>query len=248
MDPLGDDITTDPHTDKRRPHDAVLRVWHAATQASATHAVVLGDKEHPELYSVYNEGCVVDLAEEQMGDGGGDFCLENKVYIDLVPVGTSPAPDTSLRGATHGFGSTEERLIRANFGVEARDGEQRFDSATGTGAVRAHKGVYHDALFAKGNTLVLTLHNLWDGLAPGAVAHLYTLTQRARTLDRTVYVGPRARAGSAAFAAHYGERLSAAAVIGDASRCLRRLPALRQQATLAAQRAALRRANAPAAP
>eukprot|EP00966_Prymnesium_polylepis_P231662 5359653-Prymnesium_polylepis.1 len=25
-------------TDKRRPHDAVLRVWHAATQASATHA------------------------------------------------------------------------------------------------------------------------------------------------------------------------------------------------------------------
>ena len=77
------------------------------------------------------------------------------------------------------------------------------------------------------------------------MTHLYTLTQRARTLDRTVYVGPRARAGSAAFAAQYGERLSAAAVIGDASRCLRRLPALRQQAALAAQRAALRRANAP---
>ena len=125
-----------------------------------------------------------------MGDGGGDLCLENKVYIDLVPVGTSPAPDTSLRGATHGFGNTEERLIRMNFGVEARDGEQRFDSATGTGAVRAHKGVYRDALFAKGNTLVLTLHSLWGGLAPGAVAHLYTLGQRARTLDRTVYVGP----------------------------------------------------------
>eukprot|EP00966_Prymnesium_polylepis_P121455 2806994-Prymnesium_polylepis.1 len=46
-----------------------------------------------------------------------------------------------------------------------------FDSATGTGAVRAHKGVYYDALFAKGNTLVLTLHSLWGGLAPGAVAH-----------------------------------------------------------------------------
>ena len=56
-----------------------------------------------------------------------------------VPVGTSPAPDTSLRGATHGFGNTEERLIRMNFGVEARDGERRFDSATGTGAVRAHR-------------------------------------------------------------------------------------------------------------
>eukprot|EP00966_Prymnesium_polylepis_P196022 4542898-Prymnesium_polylepis.1 len=29
--------------------------------------------------------CVVHLAEEQMGDGGGDLCLENKVYFDLVP-------------------------------------------------------------------------------------------------------------------------------------------------------------------
>eukprot|EP00966_Prymnesium_polylepis_P009058 208861-Prymnesium_polylepis.1 len=38
MDPLGDGIATDPHTDKRKPHDAALRVWHAATQASATHA------------------------------------------------------------------------------------------------------------------------------------------------------------------------------------------------------------------
>eukprot|EP00966_Prymnesium_polylepis_P250944 5802781-Prymnesium_polylepis.1 len=41
------------------------------------------DKEHPELYSVYNEGCVVDLAEEPMGDGGGDLCLENKVRTAL---------------------------------------------------------------------------------------------------------------------------------------------------------------------
>jgi hypothetical protein len=66
------------------------------------------------------------------------------------------------------------------------------------------QNVYRDALvsntgttrISKGNTLVLTLHSLW-----GAVAHLYTLGQRARTLDHTVYVGPRARAGSAAFAA-----------------------------------------------
>ena len=48
--------------------------------------------------------------------------------------------------------------------------------------------------------------------------------------------------------AKYGERLSAAAVVGDASRCLRRLSALRQQAALAAQRAALRRANAASVP
>eukprot|EP00966_Prymnesium_polylepis_P242831 5615902-Prymnesium_polylepis.1 len=55
-----------------------------------------------------------------------------------------------------------------NFGVEARDGEQGFDSATGAGAVRAQNAVYHDVLFSKGNTLVLTLHSLWGGLAPGA--------------------------------------------------------------------------------
>ena len=98
------------------------------------------------------------------------------------------------------------------------------------------------------NTLVLTLHNLWGGIAPGGVAHLYALSQRARTLDRTVYSGPRARAGSACFTPHYGERLSAAAVTGDARRCLRRLPGIRQQAASAAQRAALRRANSPTAP
>eukprot|EP00966_Prymnesium_polylepis_P228708 5292876-Prymnesium_polylepis.1 len=64
---------------------------------------------------------------------GDNLYLENKVYIDLVPVGTSPASDTSLRGAAHGFGNTEERLIHMNFGVEACDGGQRFDSAAGHG-------------------------------------------------------------------------------------------------------------------
>eukprot|EP00966_Prymnesium_polylepis_P026565 612978-Prymnesium_polylepis.1 len=54
---------------------------------------------------------------------------------------------------------------------------------------------------------------LVGGLAPGAVAHLYALGQRARTLDPHGVCWARARAGSAAFAAHYGERLSAAAVI-----------------------------------
>eukprot|EP00966_Prymnesium_polylepis_P017334 399634-Prymnesium_polylepis.1 len=40
----------------------------------------------------------------------------------------------------------------------------------------------------------------------GGVAHLYALSQRARTLDRTVYSGPRPRAGSACFTPHYALR------------------------------------------
>eukprot|EP00966_Prymnesium_polylepis_P189542 4391993-Prymnesium_polylepis.1 len=85
-----------------------------------------------------------------MGDGGGE-----EQGVPRPRAGgrlTGHGHHRTLRGAAHGFGNTEERLIRMNFGVEARDGEQRFNSATGAGAVRAHQGVYHDALFVKGNT------------------------------------------------------------------------------------------------
>jgi hypothetical protein len=50
-------------TDKSLPHDSALRVLHDATQASATHTIVLGDKEHVEVTEIYNVDCVVDLAE-----------------------------------------------------------------------------------------------------------------------------------------------------------------------------------------
>ena len=74
-DPLGDKLMNEQHTDKSLPHDSGLRVLHDATQASAAHAVVLGDKSCPEVTAIYNEGCVVDLAEGLMGKGGSDLCL-----------------------------------------------------------------------------------------------------------------------------------------------------------------------------
>ena len=83
-------LTGESETDKSKPHDAALRVWHDATQATANHAVILGDKERPELYELYNVGCVVDLAEEQMGAGGGDLCVELKAYTPLVAASASP--------------------------------------------------------------------------------------------------------------------------------------------------------------
>ena len=37
---------------------------------------------------------------------------------------------------------------------------------SGAGAVTEHKGDYHDAVHVKGNSLVLTVHSLWGGMAP----------------------------------------------------------------------------------
>ena len=79
-----------------------------ATQASAAHAVVLGDKSCPEVTAIYNEGCVVDLAEGLMGKGGSDLCLEFKAWNDLVGQPGSAA-ETTHCGDTHAFGNTEER-------------------------------------------------------------------------------------------------------------------------------------------
>ena len=88
-DMLGDVLTFEPQTDRSLPHDSALRVLHDATQASASHAVVLGDKEHPETTEIYNTGCVVDLAESLMGKGGRDLCLEMKAYSDLLLKGST---------------------------------------------------------------------------------------------------------------------------------------------------------------
>ena len=50
----------------------------------------------PELYKIYNDGCVVDLVEEGMGKGGGDLCVELKVYSSLVgPQGASSPNETT---------------------------------------------------------------------------------------------------------------------------------------------------------
>jgi hypothetical protein len=84
----------------------------------------LGDKEHPDVYAIYNEGpgaCVVDLVEVGMGEGGHDYCQEHKVWSELYKHGRTPlCPDCTLDGATHAFGNTEASALRSNFGVAAR--------------------------------------------------------------------------------------------------------------------------------
>jgi hypothetical protein len=91
-------------------------VLHDCTQATASGAVVLGDKEHPEVYAIHNEGegsCVVDLVEVGMGAGGHDLCVEHKAWSDLYKFDRAAgSPDCTLDGATHAFGNTEAHAIR----------------------------------------------------------------------------------------------------------------------------------------
>ena len=101
------------------------------------------------------------------------------------------------------------------------------------------QGVYDDAIRVKRNTFVLFLVNHFGGLAPGAVRHMYTLTQRARRLDRTLYP----LRGATKYLPYWTQLLSAAIVTADARRCIRRLGGLQVQASEAARHAA-RRADA----
>ena len=54
-----------------------------------------------------------------------------------------------------------------------------LDSAAGVRAVAAKQGAYDDAIRTKRNTLILTLMNLFGGMAPGAVKRLRELAARS---------------------------------------------------------------------
>ena len=87
--------------------------------------------------------------------------------------------------------------------------------------MREHRGQYHDAIVNKRNTVVLTLHNLWGGFAPGAVKRLLALEARAEHTDRTQYE----HWSASAYVSYWTQRISASIVKADARRCLRRLAA-----------------------
>ena len=183
------------------------------------------------MFTIYNAGCTVDLAEEGTGKGGGDLCVEVKVWNSLVREGMSSPHETSFHGDTHGFGNTEERAIRDVLGVAERrsaEGDARWDSAMGAGAVEAHPGTYHDAIHVKRNTVELRLHNIFGGFNKGAAQALHALSRRP--VDRTVYENWAA----AQYKPYWGQRISAAIVMADAKRCLHRLACMRAEARNAA--------------
>ena len=226
-DPLGDTLVHAKETDKSAPHHAGVRMLYKMAQSTATHTVVMGDKERADVYKDFNEGCTVDVGEMGAGPGRRDVCVEVKAYSDVAP------STTDSHGATHGFGNVEHGLLVANKGVEARGGDHAWDVATGKGAVAAKKGVYDDALNVKRNAVVLFLINHFGGVGAEGVAWVYALKERAKAHDTTVYVlgGPTRKQ----WVVHWMHRLSIAVTCADARRCIRRLPGLRAKARAAAR-------------
>ena len=180
----------------------------------------------------------MDLGEERMGAGGGDQVVEVKVWNSIRRAGDAAPGPTVHRGATHAFGNTEECALYQNLGVAARDGDAAWSNVVGAGKVKAHKGFYDDALTAKGNTVNVRLHNIFGGLAPGAMRDLRDLGRRD-TDDRTDYhVRPDLTfAGHAPYVCHWGQRLGLSVVEADAQRCLARIDKLRSGCAAARPRA-----------
>ena len=173
------------------------------------------------------------MGETRQGKGGVDRVVEWKAYSPLVQVSTSPPMDTSYRGSTHAFGNTEEHLRRANIGVKAQEGNQRWDNAKGTGKVRAHKGLYHDGIYVKRNEFWLAIAEIFGGLNKVARRLFKLYKERARHgVDRTQYVA--SDSGASHFGAHWSQLLSAAIVIGDARRSLRAVDMKRRACAAAA--------------
>ena len=233
-DPLGNTLTGADETDKSAPHHGGLTQLAAAHRATSVQPVVLGDKENPDVYTMYDANTTIDLAEGGEGESGGDLMVEFKAWADSQKGNPGRDHETTYRGSTHPFGNTEERAIRMVVGVRARAGEERWCNATGTGAVADKEGDYDDGVRVKGNTLVLYLTNLLGGHAPGAVKHLMWLRARAKVVDRTHYESWAA----STFLTYWTQRISAAIAMGDARRCLRQRPRLERMALRAANRAA----------
>ena len=175
VDHLGDWVLA--RADRKVPHDSALRVWHDMAQASATSAVVMGDKTKAEDYEWANAGHTLDLGEPRQGKGGSDRVIELKAYNDLVPAGSSAPGACSYRGGTHPFGNTEERLIWANRGVRARVGHQKWSNATGGGQVDAKRGEYYDAIYVKRHEFWLVVMNLFGGINVARLASCSNCTR-----------------------------------------------------------------------
>ena len=95
-------------------------------QSVSTGAVVLGDKQHPDVTADFNTTCVVDLGERKEGYGGRDVCVEVKAWADVRAT-------ASALGATHAFGSVEGALLEKVYGLKARPGDRPWDVRAGTG-------------------------------------------------------------------------------------------------------------------
>ena len=91
---------------------------------------------------------------------------------------------------------------------------QPFSHKTGHGYVKAHRGLYHDAIFVKRNNFNLPLHRdvRRRRFSPTAVLKLRRLARKVArgSVDRTAY-SPKY---SLSFMSHHAERISLSVVRG----------------------------------
>ena len=229
-----------------RRHNATLRAGTDMVRAGAVGAIVLGDKEKPELTNMLNNGHVLDFAElDGDPDSGGDVIYEVKVPSPLKKKysegrGSAAGGQPATMGHVHGFGSTFEEYSKLTYGLKQRGSprDRPFDHKSGKGYVAPHKGHYHDALYVKKLRVVMLLIEALGGIAPPARAHIAKLARRSEgrgATDRTKYGGTRISTKS--FYVHHSQMMVKAAVMHDAKAILKQVTCLKQRVCTAANAA-----------
>ena len=94
-----------------------------------------------------------------------------------------------------------------------------------------HKGHYHDALHNNRSTVIVNLVEATGGLSPPAAGRVWRLARRASVKgarDGTQY--GKLRISPQSFVVHHVQRISKAAVIGDAHNIMDQVRAVKSQA------------------
>ena len=161
--------------------------------------------------------------------------VELKVWNFLHSINSRPTSGTTFSGATYGFGNSFEQAIRMVLGFKGREGVAAWSHAEGKGRVTAAAGDYHDAIFNKRSLVVLFHMEITGALSPLARKHLRRLKLRANRGDRTEYgnrafptahMPPGRKTPLGPFVSHWTNRLSSAAVTGNARRASSAMEAL----------------------
>ena len=232
-------------------HDDGNVAWYrAAREAIATPVTlcVKGNRRDPAAwrrallrYADFNAGHVPDWGAKGAAASGRHLVGEHKCYSPLVPftLGTGTRGGVGMVGDRVALGNTEEGLVRSNFGVQERGvpGEP-FNHATGAGHVKAHAGLYDDAVNVKGNTVLLLISEIFGGVNGTSLRFLARLAHLMRGdsdephFDRAGKVVP--------FFVYHARAISSAAALGHGKVLLKHANGL-------ARRAAKLRGRAPEA-
>jgi hypothetical protein len=239
VDYFGDSMANGGEYNRR--HNSVNYSAFEAVRAVAVGSVLLGDKGQPQQTAHLNSTHVLDIAEIGGDENtGGDCLYETKCANPLVkslPVGRGSHANggaPASMGHRLAFGNTAEPYRCLVYGCAERGFPVHgpLCHTTGTGWVAKRDGQYADALSRKTKVCLVLVESL-GGIYYGTKLHLHTLSKRASgtsAVDRTHY--GRAAASPRSFMQNHSQRLSRAAVMGDAAAICKKVIALKQQVCL----------------